>query len=82
VDAKGVGEPKRILKGVRLKLVGSAPGLEQGQRRSTTQSAPVSKVNLIKVDFRALFILSTCSELWGQYAQWSFQSVPSIFANA
>lgn len=31
-------------------------------------------VSLIKISFNVLFILSTCPELWSQYAQCNFQS--------
>jgi hypothetical protein len=42
---------------------------------------PVSKDNLVKVTLSVLFILSTCPDLWGWYAQWSFQLVPNVSAN-
>ena len=60
------------LKRGQVKMVGGVQGLEQGwnraRGRSTNQSAPVSKDNLVKVSFKVLFILSTCSELWDTYS--------------
>jgi hypothetical protein len=65
-------------------MVGGVPGSEKGQGakgRSITQYEPVSKVNLLKVSFKVLFILSTSPELWLQYAQWRLQLVPNVSAN-
>jgi len=61
---RGGGVPYRISNGVRLKQEGMFRAWNKARGRSTTRSAPVSKVDLVKASFKALFILSTCPELW------------------
>jgi len=63
VDTKRVVVPNRISKGVMLRWYRVFQAHSRARGRSTIQSAPVSKVNLVKVYFRVLFILSSCPEL-------------------
>jgi hypothetical protein len=68
-EVKEVRVPYRISKGVRLKWLEMFQAQNRDERRSTNQSEPVFKINLVKVSFKVLLILSTCPELWGWYAQ-------------
>ena len=43
---------------------------------------PISIANLVKIFLMVLFILSTCPELWGLYAQCNFESFPSSLATS
>ena len=76
------GGPVKNFKRGQVKMAGGVLGLEQGQGKEHQASESVFKVSLVKVSFKVLFILSTCPKLWGQYAQWSFQSVPNVYASS
>ena len=65
-SVSGGSPPHRISYGVSLNFPGVfLTGNKAKGRRAVQSFPPVSKVNLVKVFFRVLFILSTYPELWG-----------------